>query len=406
MSTRSIFATGLDAGSSHTRCVIALLENQRLRLIGYGCVPSEGWSKSRISDQQAVSQCVLAAVEAAEAMARTQIETVVAGIGGLTARGANSRGRMELGRPREIEQRDVNRSMDRATNIQLQEDRMVLQVLPQDFVVDDHPGFHDPRKMLASVIEANAHLITISAQEHTNLVGAINRAHLSVDETIYEAVAGCYASVLQQDRREGTVFVDIGAHSTELICYYGESAQIANSLRICGDHFTRDLAHAFRIPFEAAATVKHDFGGAVPDGIPGNSTVELPEMDAHLRDPLSREVREAPRRMVNEILESRAVELFEMVRGELARVGMQRAISSGIVLSGGGALLPGICDVAERVLECPARIGLAQGILDWPEELNDPAWTAAAGLAMYAARLRSQVDLERQSVGMLGRILR
>ena len=88
-----------------------------------------------------------------------------------------------------------------------------------------------------------------------------------------------------------------------------------------------------------------------------------------------REAREAPRKLINEILESRAVELFEMVRGELARVGMQRAIASGLVISGGGALLSGICDVAERVLECPARMGLAQGFLDWPEELNDPAWT-------------------------------
>ena len=95
-----------------------------------------------------------------------------------------------------------------------------------------------------------------------------------------------------------------------------------------------------------------------------------------------------------------------MVRGELTRFGMQRALSNGLVLCGGGALLAGICDVAERVLECPARMGLAQGILDWPEELHDPAWTTVAGLAMYSARLRSQVDIERQSVGMLGRILR
>ncbi len=95
-----------------------------------------------------------------------------------------------------------------------------------------------------------------------------------------------------------------------------------------------------------------------------------------------------------------------MVRAELERAGMQRALANGLVISGGGALLPGICDVAERVLDCSARIGLAQGFLDWPDELNDPSWTTAAGLAMYAARLRSQVDLERQSVGMLGRILR
>lgn len=401
MSTDSIFATGLDAGSTYTRCVIALLEDDRLRLLGYGSVPSEGWVKSRISDQRAVSQCVLAAVEEAEAMAQATIETVVAGMGGLTARGANSRGRMDLGRPREIEQRDINRSMDRAMHIQLTEDRMVLQLLPQDFVIDDHPGFHDPRKMLASVIEANAHLITISAQEHSNLLGAINAAHLSVDETIYEAIAGCYAAVLPDERREGVAHIDIGAHSTELVCYYGESAQIAQSLRICGDHFSRDLAHALRIPLESAAVVKHEFGGATSHGIAVNSTVELPTIESR-----GGEWRDAPRKFINEILESRAVELFEMVRAELARAGMQRAIASGLAISGGGALLPGICDVAERVLECPARIGLAQGIADWPDELNDPAWTTAAGLAMYAARLRSQVDLERRSVGMLGRILR
>jgi len=421
MNPDSIFATGLDAGSSHTRCVIALLEDDRLRLLGFGSVPSEGWKKSRISDQRAVSQCILAAVEEAEARAQATIETVVAGMGGLTARGANSRGRMDLGRPREIEQRDINRAMERALHIQLTEDRMVLQLLPQDFVIDDHPGFHDPRKMLASVIEANAHLITVSSQEHNNLLGAINGAHLSVDETIYEAIAGCYAAVLPEERREGVAHIDIGAHSTELVCYYGESAQLAHSLRICGDHFSRDLAHALRIPLESAAIVKHEFGGAVSHGTAPNSIVELPMIDSyvtdgyvadsyvadrHVVDSHDRQSREAPRKFINEILESRAVELFGMVRAELARAGMQRAISSGIVISGGGALLPGLCDVAERVLECPARIGLAQGFADWPDELNDPAWTAAAGLAMYAARLRSQVDLERRSVGVLGRILR
>jgi cell division protein FtsA len=400
MSTKAIFATGVDAGSTHTRCVISVLEDQRLRLVGYGSVESQGWSRSRIADQQAVSACILAAVEEAEAMAGEQVETVVAGMGGLTARGANSRGRMDFGRPREVEQRDINRAMDRAMHIQLQEDRMVLQLLPQDFVVDEQPGFHDPRKMMASVIEANAHLVTISTQEHNNLIGAINRAHLSVDETIFEAIAGCYAAVLPSDRREGVAFIDIGAHSTELVCYYGESAQLATSLRICGDHFSRDLAHAFRIPLESAAVVKQEFGGAVSEGTALNSTVELPILEGY------GEAREASRKMVNEILESRAVELFEMVRAELARVGMQRAIANGLVIGGGGALLSGICDAAERVLDCPARIGLTQGVQDWPEELNDPAWTTAAGLSMYAARLRSQVDVERQSIGMIGRLLR
>src|SRR5471030_1793978 len=140
MSHKHTFATGLDTGSTHTRCVIGVLEGERLRFLGYGCVPSQGWAKSRIADQQAVSDCVLAAVEQAEAMAQTSVESVVAGIGGLSVRGANSRGRWDLGRPREVTQKDVNRAMDRAMRVQLQEDRMLLEVLPQDFVVDDHPG--------------------------------------------------------------------------------------------------------------------------------------------------------------------------------------------------------------------------------------------------------------------------
>lgn len=401
MGNKSILAAGLDVGSTRTRCAIMLLENERIRLLGYGAVPSEGWTKSRIADQQAVSECVLAAAEEAERSAQTAIETVVVGIGGQTARGANTRGRMDLGRPREIEQRDVNRAMDRARHVQLQEDRMILQLLPQDFVIDDHPGFHDPRGMLASIIEANAHLITVSAQEHSSLVGAVNRAHLSVDETVFEAIGACYASVLPEDRREGVALIDIGAHSTELVCFHGESAQLASTLRICGEHFSRDLAHALRIPVDAANVVKEEFGSAVADGTPENSTVELPMPDSWGRD-----ARDAPRKLINGILESRAVELFETVRGELARVGMQRAIASGIVICGSGALLAGICDVAERVLDAPARLGLAQGILEWPDRLNTPEWTTTAGLAMYSARLRSMVDLERQSVGMLGRILR
>ena len=396
MNNQALFAAGLDAGSSFTRCVIALYEGERIRFLGYGSVPSEGWSKGRIVNPQAVSDCVHEAVVQAETMAQTAVENVVAGIGGPTVRGANHRGKWDLGRPREITQKDINRSMDRALRVQLSEDRMILQLLPQDFVVDDHPGFQDPRGMLGSSLEANIHLVTASVVEHNNLVGAVNKAHLAVDETIHEGVAACYASALPEDRRDGVALVDIGRTSSELVCYFGDSAQLVSSLRICGDHFSRDLAHDLRLPVEEASAVKEQFGSAVALGTSDNSMVELP----------GAEIREARRLRINEILESRAVELFEMVHAELSRVGMQRAITSGIVISGGGASLPGICDVAERVLQCPARMGLVQGMKDWPEELNDPAWTTAAGLAMYSARLRSKVDVERQSVGVLGRILR
>ncbi|MDQ6707875.1 MAG: cell division protein FtsA, partial [Acidobacteriota bacterium] len=219
--SKQIIAVGVDPGSLHTRCVVGALENSRLRFLGRGIVESRGWAKSRIADQQAVSDSISEAVQLAEIDAQVSVENITIGFGGLTVRGANTRSRFDVGRPRELEQRDVNRALDRALNVHLQEDRLILQIFPQDFVVDDHPGHRDPRKMLASNLEANAHLITVSNQEHNALVGAANQARLAVDETVFEALAACYASVLPEERRDGIAVIDIGAHSTELVVYYG-----------------------------------------------------------------------------------------------------------------------------------------------------------------------------------------
>jgi cell division protein FtsA len=222
---------------------------------------------------------------------------------------------------------------------------------------------------------------------------------LAVDETVFEALAACYAAVLPEDRGEGTALADIGAHSTELVVYYGDALQLASTIPICGDHFTRDIAHFLRISLEDAALVKEQYGSASAASTSENSFIELPMPDG-------REARETPRRKLNEIIEARAEELFKLVRLELARVGMDRGLTSGLVLTGAASQLHGMCDLAERVLDCPARIGLPVGIMNWPEALVDPAWATAAGLAMYSARLHTQVDLERQSVGLLGRMLR
>ena len=399
MSRKQFLAVGVDAGSVYTRCVIGALENSRLRFLGYGITNSHGWTKSRITDQQSVSECIARAVQQAESVAQVSVENVTVGFGGLTVRGANTRSRLDLGRPRELEQRDINRALERAVRVQLQEDRMVLQLFPQDFAIDDHPGHSDPRTMLASNLEANAHLITVSTQEHNALVGAVNQAHLAADETVFEALAASYAAVLPEDRRDGIAVIDIGAHSTDLVVYYGDAMQLASSLPICGDHFTRDIAHFLRISYEDAAVIKEEYGSAVADSTALNSLIELPVRGD--RDP-----REAPRRQVNEILEARALELFKLVRRELARVGMERSLGSGVVLTGGAAQLHAMCDAAESSLDCQAHLGLPNGLLHWPEELDDPSWCTAVGLAMYSARLRTQVDIERQSIGVLGRILR
>jgi cell division protein FtsA len=400
MAEKPIYAAGLDAGSRTTRLVVCVLEKGRVRLVGCAAVESRGWLKGKIADQRAVADTVRTALHEVEASTGVSVDSVVVGMGGSTVRGASGRGVVELGHLREIDQRDVNRAVDRACRVQAQPDRMILQLFPQDFVVDGHPGHYDPRKMLASQLEVNVHLVMTSVQEHNSLVGAVNQAHMVVEETVFEALAASYAAVLPEDRREGVAVVDIGAESTELVVYYGDAMHLASTVRVCGDHFTRDLAKGLRLSFEEAEQVKLEYGCcALSGGSLGNVLVELPAPD-------DREPREEQWTLVSRILEARAVELFRFVRAELARVGMDRALGGGVFLAGGAARLPDLCDVAARVLDCQTRYGLTVGILDWPREMDDPEWTTAAGLAMYSAKLKAKVEHQRETAGWLGRILK
>jgi cell division protein FtsA len=399
MAGKQILAVGLDAASVETRFVICALEEERLRLLGCASVPSRGWWKGRIADQKALADSIVAAMREAELAAGVSVGSAVVGMGGPTVRGANARGVLELEYVREIDRRDVTRVVERAARVQLQEDRMLLQLYPQDFVVDGHPGHRDPREMMASKLEVNVHLMTASVQEHAALTGAVNQAHLVVEETVFEALAASYAAVLPEQRRAGIAVVDIGAESTELVVYFGDSLYLASTVRVCGDHFTRDLAQGLVLSFDEAETVKLEYGSALAESCPENVLVELPTPD-------NRGYRDATRRLVNQILEARGEELFLHVRSELARVGMEHSLFGGVFLTGGGAKLPDLCDIADRVLDCEARYGLAVGIDGWPADLDDPKWCVAAGLAMYSANLKTKERQKRESAGWMGKILK
>lgn len=378
MADKPILAAGLDAGGTFTRVVICELEGDRIRLRGYGERPSQGWSRSRLADHNAVSDSMRGALQDAERMGGVSIDSVVLGIGGATVSGHNRRGVYEFGYQREITPADLKRAIERAARVVLPEDRMILHLLPQEFAVDGNAGHHNPAGMMGSKLEAFVHLVMVSIQELHELVGAANRAHVEVEETVFEPLAAAYASVVPRDRREGVTLLDIGAQSTELIVYYGDAVFHSASLPVCGDHFTWDVARGLRMSCEEAEAVKQQYGCALEDLTAPRSVVVLPG------DP-GRGPRERPRRDLNLILEARGKELFDWVRRELTGISMEQNLM-GVVLGGGAARLAGLCELAERMLGCHARNALPIGIKDWPKELNTPAWTTAAGLAMYAAR--------------------
>lgn len=392
--SRIRLAAGLDVGSRYTRCVICLVEDGFIRFLGAGEVESRGWAKSRITDRQLMSESVRLAARDAEKQAQVSIDAVVVGLGGSAIESSNAVGKYEFGRPRDIDQTDMAYAVEMACRVQLDADRVLLQVFPQDFTVDGKAGIANPRGTRGGRLDANVHVVTTAALEHQSLVSAVHEAHLAVEETVYEGMAAAYACLSQEDRGRGVAVADIGAQSTELVVYDGEAMVQAASIPIGGEHFTKDVAYGFKVSFEDAEKLKTEYGSAILGLTADNTLIEVPSAE-------NRPSREAPRRELNFILESRADFLFRYLLRKVTEAGMQRQLFEGILLTGGGAALSGMCDVAEVVLNCQSRNGLPDGIGEWPDALNNPKWCTSAGLAMYSGRLKEHRDQRRKSPGFL-----
>lgn len=394
MAAKPKLAAGIDLGSTSTRVVICALEEDSLRFLGYGEAPSHAWARSRVNDGEALAESIRFALHEAELRAQVSPDSAVIGIGG-SVQGMNSRGLYEFGRRRDIEPDDLRYSVELGARVRLEEDRQLLQVCPQDFTLDGRAGYRNPRGMSCARLEANVHVVTASSHDHQALVASMHHAHLAVEESIFEAIAAAYAAVLPEDRARGVAVIDIGAQSTHVAVYDGDALLLAVTIPLAGDHMTRDVSWLLKVNYEDAENLKKEYGCAITGTESDNSVIEIPSAEG-------RAPREAPRVQLNEILEARAEEIFDRIYAEIRRVGMEQSLLEGAVLTGGGAQLAGMCDMAERILNCQARNGLAVGIEGWPEALDIPTWTTAAGLAMYSGRLRLKRDWKRTANGLAG----
>ena len=380
--SKTQLAVGLDLGSTATRVVICALEGEGIRFLGCGEAPvQQAWNRSRLAEPAALAGSVRIALREAELRAQASPDAAVVGIGG-SVTGINSRGLYEFGRRREIEADDLRYAVELGARVRLEDDRQVLQICPQDFTVDGRAGYRNPKGIVCARLEANVHVVTASYQEHEGIVSALHQANLAVEESIFEGIAAAYACVLPEDRARGVAVIDIGAQSTQVAVYDGDALLLAAVIPVAADHMTRDLSWLLKVNYEDAENLKRQYGCAVTGLVSDHTLIDVPTAEG-------RGVREAPLHQLNEILEARAEELFEKVYAEVLRVGMEQSLLEGAVLTGGGAQLSGMCDVAERMLNCQARNGLTTGVEGWPRELDSPVWSVAAGLTMYSGRLKT-----------------
>jgi cell division protein FtsA len=379
------YLVGLDIGSTKTCALVGELDDDGLKFVALGAAESKGLRKGLIVNLDATVSSIRRAVEQAESAAGVPVESAILGIAGSHVKGVNSRGGITLGqRARDVQKDDVRRAIDAARAITLPDDREIIHVLPQEFLLDAQNHIRDPIGMVGQRLEVNVHIVTSAVSSSQNLVTAANRAGVIVADTILEPLAAAEACLTQDERELGCCLLDIGGGSTDLVVFAGGVARHAAVVPIGGDHFTNDLAVGLRTPVPEAERIKRDHACAWRELLTEDRPIEIGSVG-------DRPPRTVFTRMLNDIVEPRAQELLSLVRDELQRAGLDALIPAGLVLTGGGSRLIGLPELADRMFSLPVRIGAPRSLPGLPEEFAQPEYSASVGLLLYGAKARRQV---------------
>jgi cell division protein FtsA len=375
------YIVGLDIGTTKISCVVAeLREGGGVDVVGLGTAPSRGLRKGVVVNLDATVDAVKSCVEEAEMMAGVAVDSATVGIAGGHIRSFNSRGVIAIsGRDRTVSKEDLRRVMDAARAVSIPQDREILHVLPQEFVLDDQGGITQPLGMTGSRLEANVHIVTAATTSIQNLVTCVNRAGIEVRDTVLEQLAGAEAILTPDERDLGAAFIDIGGGTTDLAIFEKGSIWHTAVLPAGGDHFTNDLAVGLRTPIPDAERLKRKHGCSLATLVEGDEGIEVPSVGGRKPRLLSRQV-------MAEILQPRAEEIFTLIHEEVVRAGFEKLLNAGIVLTGGGSLLPGMAEVAEQVFDMPVRLGAPAGLGGLQDSSASPQHATAVGLAFYSAR--------------------
>jgi cell division protein FtsA len=351
-----------------------------VEIIGLGVAESQGIRRGIVVNVEAAVDSIKQAIEEAELMAGIEIDSVHLALSGPHIKGFNSRGVVAVaGKNREITREDVRRAIDAAKAVNLPSGREILHVLPQDFVVDEQDGIGAPVGMTGSRLEVNVHIITGNSSSTQNIVACVNRAGVEVVETVLEQLAAADAVLTPDERELGVALVDIGGGTTDFAIFERGSLWHTGVISVGGDHFTNDIAVGLRTPVPDAEKVKRRCGCALSAMVGEEEVMEVASVSG-------RKARIMSRRIISEILQPRAEEIFHLLWDEIRRAGFEKSLHSGIVLTGGGALLEGMAEIAEQIFDLPIRRGLPAGVGGLTDHVNSPSFATAVGLVSYAHR--------------------
>ena len=381
MARKNRYLVGLDVGTSKIATVVGeVTEEGDLDIVGVGTAESEGIRQGVVVNLEGAIRAVDRSIKEAEQTAGIEIDRVILGLSGAHIKGFNSRGVVSVaGKNREIFTEDVGRAIEAARDIAVPSGREILHALVQDFVVDEQDGITDPIGMTGSRLEVNVHVVTGSESSKQNIENCLGRAGVKVQNAVLEQLAANEAVLTTDEKELGVALVDIGGGTTDFAVFERGSIWHTGVIAIGGDHFTNDLAVSLRTPIPDAEKLKQRAGCAFAALVDEEDMVEVPSIGG-------RAPRNMPKKLLAEVLQPHAEDVFHHLWDEIRRSGYERSLHAGVVLTGGGSKLEGMAEIAEQIFDLPIRRGFPDGVGGLADHVQDPSFATAVGLAMYVNR--------------------
>ncbi len=369
---------GLDIGTTKVAAIVGEITDDGIDIIGIGSHPSRGLRKGVVINIESTVESIKKAISEAELMAGCDITSVYAGIAGGHIKGINSHGIVAI-KEKEVKDTDVSRVIDAAQAVAIPLDREVIHVIPQEYIVDGQDGIKEPIGMSGVRFEAKVHIVTAAVTSAQNIVKCANRCGLNVNDIILQPLASAESILTREEKDLGVALLDIGGGTSDLVIFSEGAVVHTSVITLGGNHITNDIAVGLRTPTAEAERIKQKYGCALSSMVQKDETIEVPSVGGRKPRILSRQI-------LSEIIEPRVEEIFSLVQQEIIKSGYEDRIASGIVLTGGSVILPGMAELAEQVFNMPVRRGSPRGIGGLVDVVKSPMYATGVGLVIWGSK--------------------
>lgn len=376
----------LDIGSSKIRTVVGLKDEASPvpNIIGVGIAPSTGLRKGAVIDVEETINSISSSLEDAERMAGEPINHVFLGIGGNHIESLNSRGVIAISQgENEIGEDDVDRVLEAAQAVTIPSNRRILRIIPKTFTVDEQKGIKYPVGMTGIRLEVETHIITGFEPTIKNLEKCVLQSGVDIDDIIPTCLSPSEAVLSKRQKELGVVVVDIGCGGTSVSVFEDGAILYTAVIPVGGENVTNDVAIGMRTSIDTAEKMKIEYGSVIPEDVNDRETIDLSlisKIDTHI----------VSKKQVVEIIQARYHEIFLLVKDELAKIHRDGMLPAGVVLTGAGAKIPGVIDLAREILNLPTQIGFPQNYDGVVDKIDDPAYATAIGLLIWGSRFENR----------------